>query len=261
MKRSILETNNLNIGYHHKNNTKIVLENLNLQLNQGRLISLVGINGVGKSTLLRTLAGTQPALSGTIHLHQEILSNYSKEDLSKEISVVFTEKISQPHLKVRELVSLGRIPYTNWIGILSPTDWAIVDEALYLTEIEHLKDVAIGSLSDGQMQKVLIARAISQDTPIIILDEPSTHLDLYHKISLFRLLKKLCVEKGKSILFSTHDMDLALQISDEIIALTHNYAIQGATQTLIDQAVFDNFFQDEHIVFDPLERRFKITLL
>lgn len=260
MKRIVLETKNLNIGYHHKNQVKTVLENLNLQLNQGRLISLIGINGIGKSTLLRTLAGTQPVLSGTIQLHQEVLSNYSKEDISKEISVVFTEKISHSHLKVRELVSLGRIPYTNWIGTLTIKDWEIVDEALCLTEIEHLKDLPIEALSDGQMQKVLIARAIAQDTPIIILDEPSTHLDLYHKISLFRLLKKLCIEKNKSILFSTHDMDLALQISDEIIALTHNHATQGETQALIDQGVFNNFFQDKHIIFNPLERRFKITL-
>lgn len=256
----ILETKNLKIGYRHKNQEKVVLENLNLQLNKGRLISLIGINGIGKSTLLRTLSGAQSALSGTIDLQQEAFNTYSKEDLSKEISVVFTEKINESHLKVRELVALGRIPYTNWIGTLTRKDWEIVDEAIELTEIKKLEDQAINSLSDGQMQKVLIARAIAQDTPIIILDEPSTHLDLYHKISLFRLLKKLCIEKDKSILFSTHDMDLALQISDEIIALTSDYTIQGATQDLINQNIFNNFFQDDHIVFEPAERRFKITL-
>ena len=256
----ILETQDLKIGYEHKNRKTTVLQHLNIQLNPGRLISLIGINGIGKSTLLRTISGAQSPLSGTIYLQQEVLSTFSREDISREISVVFTERINQSQLKVRELVALGRIPYTNWIGTLSSKDWDIVDESIELTEIRELEDQAIGSLSDGQMQKVLIARAIAQDTPIIILDEPSTHLDLYHKISLFRLLKKLCVEKNKAILFSTHDMDLALQISDEIIALTNDYTIQGTTQSLIDQNIFDNFFQDENIIFDPIERRFKITL-
>ncbi len=257
----LLETQDLSIGYTGKKQHKTVQKNLNITLKSGKLISLLGINGIGKSTLLKTISGTQKPLSGSVLLEGNSLMDFTPECLAQKISVVFTEKLPQSQLSVYEVIALGRIPYTNWYGQLTATDHLKIDEAIRVSELEPLRNRLANSLSDGQMQKVLIARAIAQDTPIIILDEPSTHLDLYHKIQLFRLLKRLCLEKDKCILFSTHDMDLALQMSDEIIALKEGFAIQGTTETLIDQQVFDAFFDDANILFDASERRFKINLL
>lgn len=256
----ILCTTDLSIGYRSKNQENVIQTHLNLQLHSGRLTSLLGINGIGKSTLLRTLTGSQPALEGQILLDGTPLKKQTREAIAQKISIVLTERLSHSQLHVRELIALGRIPYTNWIGKQTQSDDYHIEEALQLTDIKHLEHQKISNLSDGQMQKVLIARAIAQDTPIIILDEPSTHLDLYHKINLFRLLKKLCVTQNKCILFSTHDMDLALQVSDDIIALKPQEALQGPTDELIEKGVFDNFFQDENIHFDALEKRFKIQI-
>lgn len=257
----LLETHDLSIGYTGKNQCKTIQKKLNIKLKSGHLISLLGINGIGKSTLLRTISATQKPLSGTILLEGASLADLTPEMLAQKISVVFTEKLPQSQLTVYEVVALGRIPYTNWYGQLTPADTSHIEEAIRVSELEPLKNRLANSLSDGQLQKVLIARAIAQDTPVIILDEPSTHLDLYHKIQLFRLLKRLCLEKNKCILFSTHDMDLALQMSDEIIALKGDFVIHGTTDTLIEQKVFDDFFNDSNIQFDPSERRFKINLL
>ena len=257
--KTILSTSNLSIGYKSKKEIVTIAENLNLNLASGKLISLIGANGIGKSTLLRTITGIQPPLSGTVFLNDENINTYKPLDLAQNLSLVLTEKLPPSNLSVFELVALGRQPYTNWIGTLSQTDIQKVQEAMQLTQIEHLATKRHFEISDGQLQKVLIARALAQDTPLIILDEPTTHLDLLHKVSLFKLLKKLTQETQKCILFSTHDIDLAIQLSDEMVIMTPEIVVQDEPCNLISKGSFATLFKDEHIVFNAEKGKFVIT--
>ena len=254
--KNILHTTNLNIGYTSKKGIVSVAENLNLNFQQGKLITLIGANGVGKSTLLRTLTGIQKPLSGNVFLNQKSIEGYDNLILAQNMSVVLTEKLPPSNLTVYELVALGRQPYTNWIGKLSDIDVQKITDAIHLTNIDHLSDKKHFEISDGQLQKVLIARALAQDTPLIVLDEPTTHLDLLHKVSLFKLLKKLTKETGKCILFSTHDIDLAIQLSDEMVVMTIGRIVQNEPCNLISDGTFNNLFEDENIVFDELKGKF-----
>jgi len=251
----IIRTTNLSIGYKKKGTT-IIAQNLNLELNPGKLISLIGANGIGKSTLLKTITGIQKPISGQVHLNGKNIFEYSSLELAKELSVVLTESLPPSNLTVFELIALGRQPYTNWIGTLTDEDILKVNAAIELTQISHLRTKKHYEISDGQLQKVLIARALTQDTPLIILDEPTTHLDLLHKVSLFKLLKKLTSETQKCILFSTHDIDLAIQLSDEIIVMTPKKVIQDEPKTLIQNHAFDDLFQNENIYFDIEKAKF-----
>lgn len=257
--KTILSTSNLSIGYTTKKETITLSENLNLKFTSGKLISLIGTNGIGKSTLLRTITGIQSPLLGTVFLKDKNIKDYKPLDLAQNLSMVLTEKLPPSNLSVFELVALGRQPYTNWIGTLSPTDIEKIEQALQLTQIEHLAQKKHFEISDGQLQKVLIARALAQDTPLIILDEPTTHLDLVHKVTLFKLLKKLTQETQKCILFSTHDIDLAIQLSDEMIIMTPNAVVQNSPNQLIKEGSFATLFQDENIIFDAEKGKFIIT--
>jgi len=255
-KKNILSTSNLSIGYQSKKEKTIIAENLNLNFEKNKLISLVGANGIGKSTLLRTLTGIQKPLSGKITLEGKDIFNYEPLELAQSLGLVLTEKLPPSNLTVFELIALGRQPYTNWIGKLSNEDLEKVNQAIALTQIEHLKYKKYYEISDGQLQIVLIARALAQDTPLIILDEPTTHLDLFHKVSVFKLLKKLSKETNKCILFSTHDIDLAIQLSDEMIVMLDNKVIQDDPCTLISKGIFDALFQDENLYFDKEKGKF-----
>ncbi|PXY39951.1 ABC transporter ATP-binding protein [Flavobacterium cheongpyeongense] len=257
--KNILSTSNLNIGYKSKKGVTTIAENLNLNLTSGKLISLIGANGIGKSTLLRTITGIQKPLSGNVFLNDKSISVYKPLDLAQNLSLVLTEKLPPSNLSVFELVALGRQPYTNWVGTLTRKDMEKVHEAMRLTQIAHLASKKHFQISDGQLQKVLIARALAQDTPLIILDEPTTHLDLLHKVSLFKLLKKLTEETQKCILFSTHDIDLAIQLSDEMIIMTPEMVVQDDPCNLIAKGSFDTLFKDENIVFDAEKGKFIVT--
>ena len=255
----ILQTSNLSIGYSHKKEKTIVASNIDLSLKKGKLIALIGANGVGKSTLLRTITGIQKPLSGTIFLNRNNIHELDSLILAQNLSVVLTEKLPPSNLTVWELIALGRQPYTNWIGKLTDNDIAKINEAIELTQISHLVTKKHYEISDGQLQIVLIARALAQDTPVIILDEPTTHLDLLHKVVLFKLLKKLTQETEKCILFSTHDIDMAIQMSDEIIIMTPETTVQDQPCNLITKGVFNTLFKDEHIIFDGEKGKFVIS--
>ena len=254
----ILQTQHLSIGYTSKAVTKTVASEVSIQLEQGKLIGLVGANGVGKSTLLRTITGIQKALSGTVLLNEKTIESFEPLALAQQISVVLTEKLPPSNLTVYELIALGRQPYTNWLGKLTDEDKIQIERAIELTEINHLINQKHYEISDGQLQKVLIARALAQDTPLIVLDEPTTHLDLLHKVSLFKLLKKLTNETQKCILFSTHDIDLAIQLSDEMIVMDGKTVIQDQPCNLISKGVFSTLFKNEHILFDDTKGKFVI---
>lgn len=254
----ILFTSNLSIGYQSKKGNNTIAENLNLKLEQGQLVSLVGGNGIGKSTLLRTLTGIQKPLAGTVTLKEKDIHHYDSLALAQNLSLVLTEKLPPSNLTVFELIALGRQPYTNWLGKLSAEDLEKINHSIALTHIEHLVDKKHHEISDGQLQIVLIARALAQDTPLIILDEPTTHLDLFHKVSVFKLLKKLSKETKKCILFSTHDIDLAIQLSDEMIVMTEDTVIQDQPCNLITKGIFDTLFKDSSIIFDGGKGKFVI---
>lgn len=258
MSNNILSTSNLSIGYTTKKETIVIASNLDLNLQVGKLISLVGANGIGKSTLLRTLSGIQKPIAGTVYLNEKDSQNYEPQVLAQNLSLVLTEKLPPSNLTVFELVALGRQPYTNWLGKLSDEDLEKVYNAITLTQIESLINKRHFEISDGQLQKVLIARALAQDTPLIILDEPTTHLDLFHKVSVFKLLKKLSQETTKCILFSTHDIDLAIQLSDEMIVMTEENIVQDEPCNLISKGVFNSLFKDESIDFDITKGTFII---
>ena len=258
MKNSILSTSNLSIGYTTKKETNVIADNLNLNLQEGKLIALIGANGIGKSTLLRTLTGIQKPISGSVILNTKNLNDIDSWTIAQQLSVVLTEKLPPSNLTVFELIALGRQPYTNWIGKLTEIDILKINEAIELTQIAHLSDKKHYEISDGQLQNVLVARALAQDTALIILDEPTTHLDLVHKVSLFKLLKKLTKETNKCILFSTHDIDLAIQLSDEMIIMTAENVVQDEPCNLISKGIFDTLFVDENIKFDSEKGRFLI---
>ena len=214
-----ITTNKLTIGYRVQHTEYRVQTDLNFSLNEGELICMLGPNGCGKSTLLRTLAGLLPALEGEITMSGEQLTMNGQ---SKKLALVLTERLSLDNTTVHDVVALGRYPYTSFMGGLSAEDETIIDKAL--AEV-GFKDPAIGhshfnAHSDGEKQRILIAKALAQQTPIILLDEPTAHLDLPHRILILRLLRRLAHEQNKTILISTHELDLALQLSDRIMLMT-----------------------------------------
>jgi iron complex transport system ATP-binding protein len=255
-KNPILTTSNLCVGYSSKKEIKTIASNINLTLKKGELIALIGANGIGKSTLLRTLIGIQPPISGAVILKGKNILDYDSISFAQNLSIVLTEKLPPSNLTVFEIIALGRQPYTNWLGNLTDNDISKINEAMELTQITPLADKKHYEISDGQLQNVLVARALAQDTPLIILDEPTTHLDLLHKVSLFKLLKKLAKDTNKCILFSTHDIDMAIQISDEMIIMTEENVVQDQPCNFISKGNFDTLFKDEHIAFDSEKGKF-----
>jgi iron complex transport system ATP-binding protein len=253
-----LQTKDLSIGYFNKNENHVVAKNIEFSLNKSELIGLVGSNGIGKSTLLRTLCKVQNPLSGDIFVNNQNLQDYTFETLAETLSVVLTETPASKNMTVSELVALGRQPYTNWLGTLTKKDKAHINKALEATEMMSFKDRKCYELSDGQLQRALIARALAQDTPIIILDEPTTHLDLYHRASILKLLKNLTKTTGKTILFSTHEIDLAIQLCDKMLVMTPEESYFGDPCQLIEAGYFSKLFPKNLIDFDGDVGRFKI---
>ena len=213
---------------------------------------------MGKSTLLRSLSGVQDILSGEVFINGSPLKKLSSQQLAEQISLVLTEQPISKNLSVFELIALGRQPYTNWIGTLSSNDISHIKNAIKLVDIETIQHKKCYELSDGQLQKVLIARALAQDTPLVILDEPTTHLDIYHQAYVLKLLKTLTLQTRKSILFATHEINLALQLCDRIILMEKNKVSIGNPSELIENDVFSNLFPSDLIVFDKISNSFKI---
>ncbi|SDR94052.1 ABC transporter ATP-binding protein [Winogradskyella sediminis] len=256
---TILTAKQLSIGYKTKKAETVIASNINFELQKGQLIGLVGANGIGKSTLLRTLIQVQPELSGSISLNGKDLKTTSTLELAKQLSIVLTEPLISKNLSVFELVALGRHPYTNWIGNLTEVDIAIINKSLDLIKIVDLKDKKCYELSDGQLQKVMIARALAQDTDVIILDEPTSHLDMYHKAYILKLLQRLTKDTGKTILFSSHEIDLAIQLCDTMIVMQKEKVVCNQPCQLISEGIFETLFPKDLIVFDEKTGSFRVT--
>jgi iron complex transport system ATP-binding protein len=258
-KNIVIDLKDLSIGYQKGKEQLCILKDLNAVLHKGELVCLVGENGVGKSTLLRSISGVQHPLSGKILINQKPLKAFSSLELAKTISLVLTDRIYAGNLTVREIVALGRHPYTNWLGNLDKEDYIKVDWSLEITGTQHLQDQLIGELSDGQFQKTLIARALAQDSDIIILDEPTAHLDLTNKIIILKLLKDLASNTGKSILMATHELELSLQIADNIwMAFKNDLLVAGTPEDLVLNGSFNKMINHESIHFDDSHGRFII---
>lgn len=255
---NILRTEDLEIGYRKKNTVISIAQGINISVDKSELIAVIGINGSGKSTLLKTLSGIIQNIKGQVFINNKNILKLDPEELSKNISLVLTEQAISKNLSVLELVALGRQPYTNWIGRLTREDLKKITSALKLVNIADLKDKKCHELSDGQFQKVMIARAIAQDTSMIILDEPTTHLDMYHKAYVLKLLKRLSKETGKAILFATHEINLALQLCDKLVIIKDKKAIFGNPCDLISSGALNDLFPAELIEFDKQSASFKI---
>jgi iron complex transport system ATP-binding protein len=257
-----IELHNLSIGYQTKHGIKTVATGINGTIRSGELTCLLGANGVGKSTLLKTLSSFQPQTGGEILLEGRELTAYSDKQLSRLIGVVLTEKPDVRNMTVRELVSLGRSPYTGFWGTYSKDDLQVVDEAIAMVGIEPLKKRMVHTLSDGERQKVMIAKALAQQTPVIYLDEPTAFLDYPSKVEVLQLLCRISREAGKVIFLSTHDVELALQMADTIWLMTKDEAVAiGSPQALAEQGALGRFIKREGIAFDPKTMTIKITKL
>lgn len=211
----MLSSISLSIGYHQP-----LASSLNLQLRPAELVCLIGPNGAGKSTLLRTLAGMQSPLKGSVKIDEVDLHSMPALELAKQLAIVLTGRIEAGNLSAYALVTLGRHPYTDWRGTLTPRDEEAVQHAMRLTGSDVLASRPIHELSDGERQRVMIARALAQEPKILLLDEPTAFLDLPRRVDLLQLLKRLSRETQCAILLSTHDLDLALRIADKLWLLS-----------------------------------------
>lgn len=259
MKEATIQINDLSIGYHSKNDTKLVASYITTTIYSGELTCLLGANGVGKSTLLRTLSAFQPRISGEIALLSRDIQDYSDKELSTIVGVVLTDKCEIRNMTVRELIGMGRSPYTGFWGRLGKEDKQIVEESISLVRIENLASRMVHTLSDGERQKVMIAKALAQETPVIFLDEPTAFLDFPSKVEIMQLLHSLTRSTNKTIFLSTHDLELALQIADKIWLMDREKGIStGTPEDLALSGSLSGFFARKGIVFDMETGLFRI---
>ena len=252
---TILEAQNLSIGYRAN---RVVAQGLDLALHSGELACLIGPNGVGKSTLMRTLAGMQHPLAGRVALMGVDVQGMKATERARRLSVVLTEKMQVGLLTGYELVALGRHPHTGWTGQLSQHDEEVIRWALQAVSAEAIAARRIAELSDGERQKLMIARALAQEPAAMILDEPTAFLDLPHRVEIIRLLRRLAAETGRAILLSTHDLDLALRSAQKIWLMSGGIVEIGAPEDLVLSGAFERTFQTEGVSFDAASGSFSI---
>lgn len=259
--RQRVVTKNLTTGYKTRHGEIIVSRNVCETLGGGELTCLLGPNGAGKSTILKTLSAFIPPLGGTIEIDGKKLSDYSDKELSKVIGVVLTERPSVTNLTVWDLVALGRSPYTGFWGGLGEEDREVVEESLNQVGINFLKERKVSTLSDGERQKTMIAKVLAQETPVIFLDEPTAFLDYPSKVEILRLLKKLASLHDKAIFLSTHDLEIALQISDRIWLMDKTLGLEcGTTDELSANGSVGRYFNREGLIYVPEGRKFEIEI-
>ena len=270
MNNETIQLRNLSIGYQTRHGVKTVAEGISGSILSGQLTCLLGPNGVGKSTLLRTLSAFQPKTGGEVLFRSQEsgvrrqesgvgsqesgdgyreIATFSDKELSRLIGVVLTEKPDVRNMTVRELVSLGRSPYTGFWGTYSKEDLRVVDEAITLVGIEALRQRMVHTLSDGERQKAMIAKALAQQTPVIFLDEPTAFLDYPSKVEMLQLLRRISREAEKTIFLSTHDVELALQLADTLWLMTGSIAI-GSPKALAASGDLERFINGKDISFD-----------
>lgn len=248
---TVYTTHDLAVGYRNGKTAVTLLQGLNLSLEKGKLVALLGQNGAGKSTLLRALTCDERPISGTIKVNGRNLADMSQKDRSRLIGLVSTERIQAGALTVTELVGLGRQPHTGFLGRLDDEDHEIVRQSMEDAGIIGKANEYMASLSDGERQKAMIARALAQQTPIIILDEPTAFLDVASRIETMRLLQTLAHDRGKAVLLSSHDISQSLMLADELwLITTDRQVITGSTDELVASGAMDRLFDNHSIHFN-----------
>lgn len=254
-----LRLSSLTTGYINHGKDVKVTSCLDEILMSGELTCLLGPNGAGKSTLLKTLSAFIPPLKGQIFVLGKQLTQYSRSELAKIIGVVLTDRLQLDNMTVFDLIAMGRTPYTNYFGQLQKTDIIKIEEAIHLINISDLSNRFVSTLSDGERQKVMIAKAIAQETPVIFLDEPTAFLDFPSKVEIMTLLKRLASETGKTIFLSTHDIEISLQIADRLWLMDKNLGVTtGDPETLSTDGSITRYFSSPILSFDATTRRFNI---
>ena len=255
-----IELRHLRTGYTERRRSVVISPDLSLSIRPGEIVMLMGPNGSGKSTLMHTMAGLLPPLAGEVELGEKPLSSLTMKEVARQLSLVLTERIPAGNMDVWEVVTIGRYPYTGFRGVLSAEDKRICEEALTTCRLTELRERIFDTLSDGEKQRVMIARALAQETPLILLDEPTAHLDLPSRLEVTTMLRTLAHKLGKSILISTHELDLALGWADTIWLLDRSGAITAkAPEDLILDGDIERVFGDPRLRFDQGRGEFSIA--
>lgn len=253
-----MQIEKLSIGYKNKGLKKILLDNLNLSIPSSTFIALIGKNGSGKSTLIKTLCGNLQPLHGTVFLNNTPLFKLHHSDRAKQMAVVLTENVETPEITVYELVSLGRYPYSHWMGKLETNDEIIIRESIEKLGLNGFEDRKFMSLSDGEAQRALIARALCQKAKLIILDEPTSHLDVHNRFHIIQLLKEIAHTENVSILYSTHEIEMALQTADLFWLIDQNNQLkEGSPEDLVLNGSIEKAFNVDSISFNPMLGHFE----
>ena len=258
MQAPLLKIERLDIGYKNRQGNKAVVAAIDATLHAGEVVALIGMNGAGKSTLLRTLSASQPPLSGRVEFAMGDVARLSSAELAKCVSVVLTGN-DFANLTVNELVSLGRVPYTGFLGRLAAEDNAVVAAAMERMGVAHLAGRVVTTLSDGERQKCLIAKAIAQQTPLMLLDEPTAFLDFRSKVQLFRTLRGLAADAGKAVVVSTHDIEMALRFATKLWLICDGCLYEGSARKLAADGMLQRFIDGDGIVYDKENNRIEIT--
>jgi len=249
----MLQISNLQTGFRHKKSTTVLLSSVSFTVSAGEFCVILGRNGTGKTTLLRTVAGLHEALNGSINfVHPQTNTP------AKYRAIVTTERFRLSYFRVEDVIALGRYPHTDYFGNLQENDRNTIKKAIELVDISHLITKPLSQLSDGEYQKVMIARALAQDTPLLLLDEPTAHLDIVNRIGIFHLLKKISSQNGKAVLCTTHEVELALQTADKIVLLDgQGRAYTGTPTDLIEQGHIKAAYTSERVYFNEKLMRFE----
>ena len=254
--KEILSLDSLKIGYVSGKYENVLLPPLTASANSGELIAVIGRNGIGKSTLLRTLTGLQPPLGGEVFYSGKNIRDYSRMELAQKVGYISTEIVKVTNMRVYDLVALGRFPHTNWIGKIEMNDHEIILDALRKTSMESFSRKFVSELSDGERQKTMIARILAQDTGIMIMDEPTAFLDIAGKYEILHLMQMLSNNSDKTIIFSTHDLQMAISQSDKIWLILDNTLIEGAPEDLMIAGAFDHLFNSSTVLFNSEDGTF-----
>ena len=254
----ILSLHSLKIGYTSGKHKKVILPSLDATAKRGELIAVIGRNGIGKSTLLRTLTGLHPSLGGEILFSGKNIHEYSRMELALKVGWLSTETVKVSNMRVYDLVALGRFPHLNWIGKIDSENHKAILDALEKTSMSGFGNSFVSEISDGERQKAMIARILAQDTGVMILDEPTAFLDIGSKLEILQLMHFLSHKSGKTIIFSTHDLNMAISQSDKIWLILEKNLLEGAPEDLMIEGAFDHLFDSSHVQFNSENGTFSL---
>lgn len=246
---SLLSADSLSVGY----GKKVVVSGVDITVNPGEIITLIGPNGSGKSTVLKSISAQLDLIGGKVILNGKDISAIKERDIAKQLSVMLTDRPDPELMTCREVVESGRYPYTNMLGVLSPDDRKTVSDAMKLTETTELSEKSFSSISDGQRQRIMLARSVCQQPDVLILDEPTSFLDIKHKLELLDILKKLVREKNTGVVMSLHELDLAMKISDKVICIKNNRVDRtGDVSTIFRAEYIEELYEVSHGTFNDI---------